>query len=178
MENYECENWVPIIGYEGLYEVSNFGHVRSLNYNHTKTTAIMSSWVSKKNYDYVHLCKNGVIRSYRVCRLVAQAFIPNPEAKPFVDHIDTNRRNNHVDNLQWCTQSENQRNTISRKRYGESKSKPVVQMTIGGDLIKVWPSATEAERNGFNRDLIRAAIAGRIRTHFGYKWKYYEQEKE
>lgn len=173
-----CEIWKTVDGYDGLYEVSNKGRVKSLNYNHTNKSAIMSGWVSGKGYDYVHLCKDGTVLSYRVCRLVAKAFIPNPENKPYVDHIDTNRRNNCVENLRWCTQSENQRNKISRTRYGVSKSKPVAQMTISGDLVKVWPSAFEAERNGFNRDLIRAAITGRIRTHFGYKWKYYEQEKE
>lgn len=174
----EEEIWKPIKDYEGLYAISNLGRVKSLNFNHTQTVVIMSPWISAKGYEYVHLCKNGVIRSHRVSRLVAQAFISNPENKPFVDHIDTNRRNNRADNLRWCTQSENQRNGISRKRYGQSKSKPVVQLTLSGEVIKVWPSAFEAERNGFNRDLIRAAIAGRIRSHFGYKWEYYEKEKE
>lgn len=172
------EAWKPIKGYEGYYEVSDLGRIRSLNYNHTREVAIMTPWASPKGYQCIHLCKNGVTRSYRVSRLVAEAFIPNPENKLYVDHIDTNRRNNQVENLRWCTQSENQRNEISRKRYGESKSKPVVQMTISGEIIKVWPSAFEAERNGFNRDLIRAAIVGRIKTHFGYKWKYYAKEEE
>lgn len=174
----EKEKWVPIKDYEGFYAVSDLGRVKSLNYNHTKTEVIMSPCVSAKGYEYIHLCKNSTIRSYRISRLVAQAFIPNPGNKPFVDHIDTNRRNNRAENLRWCTQSENQRNEISRKRYGVSKSRPVVQLSQTGDIIKVWPSAYEAERNGFNRNLIRANIAGKIKSHFGYKWKYYEQEKK
>ena len=174
----EKERWKPIKDYEGFYAVSDWGRVKSLNYNHTKSEVIMSPWVSSKGYEYVHLCKNRTIRSHRVSRLVAQAFIPNPENKPFVDHIDTDRQNNRVENLRWCTQSENQRNEVSRKRYGNSKSRSVAQLSLSGDIIEVWASASEAERHGFNRNLIRAVITGKINSHFGYKWKYYEQEKK
>lgn len=166
------EEWKPICGFEGFYEVSNLGKVRSLNFNHTKTTRVLSPWVNTKGYECVHLCKNGETHSFRVNRLVALAFLPNVDFKPFVDHIDTNRRNNCVDNLRWCTQSENQKNQLSQKRYGLSKSKPIIQMTTLGEIIRVWPSAFEAERNGFNRDLIRKVITGKAKAHKGFQWKY------
>lgn len=167
------EIWKPIAGYEGLYEVSNLGRVRSLNYNHTKTAEVMTPWVSAKDYDYVHLCKGTAIQSCRVARLVAMAFIPNPDNKPFVDHIDTNRRNNHADNLRWCDQSENQKNPISRKRYGDAKSFRVVQLTKENIVMRIWPSLTEAERSGgFNRNQISKVCNGRLKTHHGYKWQY------
>jgi len=167
------EIWKPVVGYEGLYEVSNFGRVRSLNYNHTKTSRIMTPWVSLKDYDYIHLCNGTTVKSCRVARLVAMAFIPNPDNKPFVDHIDTNRRNNRADNLRWCNQSENQKNPISRKRYGAAKSFRVVQLTKDNQLIQIWSSIAEAKREGgFNKNQISKVCNGRLKTHHGYKWQY------
>lgn len=172
------EIWKPIVGYEGLYEVSSWGAVRSLNYNHGRIVKVMAAWVTPKDYECIHLSKNGVVRAHRISRLVASAFIPNPQNKPFVDHIDANRRNNHVENLRWCDQSENQRNPISRIRYGISKARAVVQMSKNGDTIRVWASATEAERSGhYNRNQIIKACTGKLKTHNGYRWRY-ENETE
>lgn len=102
--------WKPVKGYEGLYEVSDNGNVRGL----AKITGkrqipihIMTSRISKFGYVMVSLCKNSKIFNASVHRLVAEAFIPNPDNLPCVNHIDGNKRNNTIQNLEWCSYSEN-----------------------------------------------------------------------
>lgn len=99
--------WRPIKGFEGLYEVSNLGQVKSLNYNRTKEAKILRLCKNKDGYLCVHLHKNGKGYAKKVHRLVTAAFIPNPEGKTEVNHIDGNKTNNRVENLEWATHSEN-----------------------------------------------------------------------
>lgn len=122
------EEWRPIVGYEGLYEVSNTGKVKALErlvmnnggLQH-KHERILKPNFNKNNRGTVVLCKNGYTYATTVHRLVAQAFIPNPENKPCIDHIDTNIRNNHVNNLRWCTQKENCNNPLTRQHGSQAK---------------------------------------------------------
>lgn len=104
------EIWKPVEGYEGLYEISNLGRVKSLSrqkqlnkYVKTIDERIMKQSLNKRGYMYVRLTKNGVQRAYRVHRLVAAAFVENPDNLPHVNHIDFNRTNNRADNLEWIT---------------------------------------------------------------------------
>ncbi len=113
------EEWKNIKGYEGLYQVSNLGRVKSLSrtigYNHAVTgerfKRVAKERIIKggncRGYASINLNKNGVGKTHRLCRLVAIAFIDNPEKKPCVNHIDGNKRNDMVDNLEWCTYQEN-----------------------------------------------------------------------
>ena len=107
------EIWKEIEGYEGLYEVSNTGKVRSLdryttgNRHRLLKGKELSQRENELGYKFVQLCKDGIPKHARVHRLVAQAFIQNPEKKPYINHIDANPKNNNVDNLEWCTQQEN-----------------------------------------------------------------------
>lgn len=108
--------WRAIKGYEGLYEVSNTGLVKSLEKRvdsgkcHRRwRVQILSHGTDSKGYLRVSLSKNGVTKTHKIHRLVAQAFIPNPDNLPQVNHIDGNKTNNRVDNLEWCSQSENMR---------------------------------------------------------------------
>ena len=95
------EMWKDIAGYEGKYQVSNLGNVKSLKTNR-------NLYYSKsKKYLRVGLSKNGIRKGYSIHRLVAQAFLPNPKNKPCINHKDCNGHNNRVDNLQWCTYKEN-----------------------------------------------------------------------
>ena len=102
------EEWKPIKGFEGYYDISNFGRVRSYRINQfmLKEPRIMTL-TDSYGYDYVHLKVKEKNKRIRVHRLVAEAFIPNPDNKPVIDHIDRNTKNNNVSNLRWCTQKEN-----------------------------------------------------------------------
>lgn len=125
------EIWKDIQGYEGLYQVSNKGRVKSLNryVNYKGTLYFKHERILKQNIQKagnnkrcaVVLCKNSKTKSIRVHRLVAEAFIPNPESKPFIDHIDTDSTNNNVENLRWVTAKENSNNPITLKHQSEVK---------------------------------------------------------
>ena len=114
------EKWLPIEGYEGLYEISTHGNIRSLEpeierndgkINHVPARTRVLTDVN--GYLYCSLSREGRDRRFAVHRLVAKAFLPNPDNKPEVNHKDGNKHNNHVWNLEWCTRSENQRHAIS-----------------------------------------------------------------
>lgn len=109
MELFKDEVWLPVKGYEGLYEISNYGRVKSLP--KIRGRALSEEKLLKtritNGYVMVGLRKNGKLFNASVHRLIAQAFIPNPECKPQINHIDGNKQNNSVNNLEWCTASEN-----------------------------------------------------------------------
>lgn len=122
--------WKSVIGYEGMYEVSNDGAVRSISRYTTCRSGkkqmvigkVRAQWVSN-GYKCVSLCNGGDKKFMQVHRLVALNFIPNPESKPQVNHIDGNKHNNHVDNLEWATQDENMSHAVSMGliQKGEAK---------------------------------------------------------
>lgn len=125
------EIWKDIKGYEGLYQVSNKGRVKSLD-RYAKNNSKLQfrpERILKQNIQNagrnkrcaVALCKDGIITRFRVHRLVAEAFIPNPDNKPFIDHIDTDSTNNVVENLRWVTAKENSNNNLTIKHHSEVK---------------------------------------------------------
>lgn len=113
------EIWKDISGYEGLYQVSNLGRVRSLNYNHTGEIKLLKQGTYKKGHKCVSLFKNKKGKTYSVHRLVAIAFIPNPNNLPIINHKDEDPSNNNVNNLEWCTVAYNNTYGTARKRAGE-----------------------------------------------------------
>ena len=125
--------WRPVKGYEGLYEVSNLGQVRSLNYNHTGEVKILKLSKYKSGYLKVSLHKNGKQYQKTVHRLVAQAFIPNPGDKTEVNHIDGEKQNNTVDNLEWVTASENTKHAwkTGLSKMTEDRKKKVSEANKG-----------------------------------------------
>ena len=167
------EIWKDIDGYEGLYQISNMGRVRSLDrfVNQGKiyrfcTGSIIKPGVSEKGYNRVDLHKNGKTKHCKVHRLVAEAFIPNPDNLPIINHKDECKTNNHVDNLEWCSVSYN--NT-----YGCRIEKKVYQYSLDGEFIKEWQSCKEVQRQlGHQPSRISECCNCKTKTAYGYIWKY------
>lgn len=134
------EVWKPIRGYEGLYEVSNYGRVKSFKWN--SNGKILSPAKNNKGYYFVSLSKDGKAKGHTIHRLVAEAFIQNPSNLPQVNHKDEDKRNNHVTNLEWCTPGYN----ITYGTRMERISKPVVQLDKEGNLVAEYKSTKEASR--------------------------------
>ena len=135
---------------------------------------------TKKGYQKVFLYKEGNGKAMQVHRLVAQAFLPNTETLPMVNHKDENPSNNHVDNLEWCDARYNVNYGTGSERSGEKRrnntkqSKPVQQFTIDGSFVMEWPSAMECRRNGFGQGHVSACCRGERKRYKGFIWKYKE----
>ena len=163
--------------YEGLYQVSNFGNIMSLNYRNTGRAELMNPWEDKDGYLKIGLRKNRKTDFILVHRLVAQTFLPNPDNYPQVNHKDENKANNRVENLEWCDgkynhnyRTINQR--ISKANTNGKLSKPVLQLSLTGELIREYPSANECGRNGFERSGVIRCCNGKQKTHKGFKFMY------
>ncbi len=181
------EIWKDIKGYEGLYQVSNYGKVKSLKRNNEKILKVFSD----NNYLNVDLFKNKKKRRYKVHRLVAIAFIPNIDKKTEVNHIDGDKENNFVGNLEWCTSSENMQHAFKtglakvnknmQGRFGKNhpNSKSVNQYTLDNVFIKSWESTKNIERElKIHHSHISKCCKGKIKTAGGYIWKYKEREEK
>ena len=163
------EEWRDIKGYEGKYMVSNLGRVKSLNYSNTGKEGILNARDNGKGYLRVILWKDGKDKKYRINRLVAQAFIPNPDNLPEVNHKDEDKTNNRVENLEWCSRQYN---------VEYSQGKAVIGINKVSGLIVEFPSASEASRQtGINSRNICACLKGRQKSTGGYTWQYSDSEE-
>lgn len=158
----EQEIWKPVVGYEGLYEVSNLGRVYSVK------KSVMMKFYDHHGYSRLKLTKDKKEIDFAVHRLVADAFIPNPENLPFINHKDYNRSNNVVSNLEWCTAWYNSNYSIA---------KPVAQYTTDGKLVAIYLSAREAaKRTGIDASTIGCIVTGiKGNTGGGFVWKFAEK---
>lgn len=195
------EVWKDVEGYEGRYQVSNLGNVKSLNYG---GHGYARNLVPKRNNFgrlWVQLFKDGSSTNMLIHRLVAMAFIPNPNNYPQINHIDENPRNNRVDNLEWCTCQENvakylanhptvqsehgklcagvkrpSRKTNHYKRTVFTAFKrdiPILQLSIDNDVIDNWDNiATVCRINGLNYTSILECCQGKRKTAYGFKWRF------
>ena len=175
------EEWRDVVGYEGRYQVSSMGRVKSLarvviRNNGQKLPIkerVLKPMTDRYGYLIVCLCAGGKQKMFKVHRLVCQAFHKNPENKLCVNHIDENKTNNAASNLEWSTYEENNNHGTHNERVAKARSKPVGQYTRYGDLVKVWPSTQEAERQaGFNHGNISEVANGNRKTAHGFIWRY------
>lgn len=177
------EEWRDVSGYEGKYQVSNLGRVKSLERAVRDTSPykiaekLKKPTLDKKGYSQVMLWKNGKYKRFFVHRLVATAFIPNTQQMPVVNHKDCNPKNNHVDNLEWCSQSHNIQHANNMGHHTGPKqngkdSIAVIQYDKKMNVIREYPSMAEAERvTGISNTSISRCCNGLYQQAGGYIWK-------
>lgn len=169
------EIWKDIPNYEGLYQISNLGRVKSFRQSskfHKASEYILKSALANNGYCQVTLYNNTRKKKFLVHRLVAEAFIPNPNNYPHINHKDENPSNNAVDNLEWCTARYNNLYGTARIRQVETVSRPIEQLTLSGKVIAVYRSTRIAsELLGINRGTLKSAIIKGSQCN-GYLWKY------
>lgn len=192
------EEWRDVVGWEGLYQVSNLGRVKSLPryhktlYGYYTKERILTPVLGKRGYLIVGLFDRDKTRTRPIHRLIAEAFIPNTEGKSCIDHVNTIRTDNRIENLRWVTPKENSNNPITLKKSRESCKKlwddgrfdgrnnthyrRVAQCDKFGNIIKIWDSIKEAEDAlGIDGSSISAVCLGtnpQRHTAGGYKWMH------
>lgn len=181
------EEWRDIKNYEGMYQVSNMGRVKSLERKvphkgggeRTVKERILKPGIDTHGYMSVVLCIDGKKRTLVVHRLVCEAFHEKLEGKQEVNHINEDKTDNRSCNLEWCSRRENVNFGTRNERMAKAKSKPVAQYALDGKLVKIWISAIEAKRQeGFNCGNISEVANGNRKTAHGFIWKYVSKEVE
>lgn len=178
------EKWRDIEGFPG-YQVSNLGRVRS--FRKGKPRILKPNSGGRTGYPYIGIYCDGKIYTKKIHRLVATAFIQNPDNLPIVNHIDGNRENARLENLEWCSQSRNivhafntGRKTITKKTIDaviesivKRCSKPVAQLSMDGAIITIWPSARTVHRElGINDTSVTRCCNGKRKSAGGYRWAF------
>lgn len=174
------EIWKAISGFEGLYEVSDLGNVKRLEIegktgtgNYGRKERILSKHTNNKGYELVDLFKDGKVFQSLVHRLVALAFLENPDNMPEVNHKDENKRNNSSDNLEWCTHKYNMNYGELKNKIGKANSIQIIQKDLNGNVIKMFNSAMEAQREtGIRNGNINECCKMKRKTAGGYLWEY------
>ena len=165
------EIWKDIPGYKG-YQISNFGNVRSLprNTNNQYNKGLIKKPNIHHGYCRMQLISDGVKKWFFVHRLVAEEFIPNPNNLPQVNHIDGNKQNNNVNNLEWCSSQENINHALKNNLF---KATRVIQYDKQRNYIKTWDSIIKASRTlNIHKNGIQDCCKGRKKTAGGYIWRY------
>lgn len=166
------EEWRPIKGFEGKYEVSNLGRIRSLNYRGIGKVQVLKLAANKDNYLLVDLCREGKKKTYQVHRLVAEAFIPNPNNLPCVNHLNEQKQDNRASNLEWCDHKYNNNYGSHNERAGKARCKAVICL----ELQRVFQSVTEVgEYLGCTGGNVSQAIKKGCKC-MGYTLKFIEIE--
>lgn len=167
------EVWRPVRN----FEVSDIGRVKSIDRYvrcgdgvRLVKGKLLTQSISSNGY---YMVSDGKYKSVLVHRLVAEAFLPNPDNLPCVNHKDENKLNNRVDNLEWCTYEYNNNYGSHNESMVKSKSKPVYQYTLDGELVNEWPSLIECHRQtGYSYGNIGEVCNGNRKTAYGYRWTY------
>lgn len=160
--------WKAIKNYEGVYEINKLGEIRRV-----KTGKILRGYVGPDGYKRVGLTVNCKTKPYLIHRLIAIAFIPNPNNYPCVNHKDENKSNNSLDNLEWCTYKYNLNYGTHNLRANESRKKPILQYSKNGEFIREWKSVTDLKNEtGMDITHVSSCCKGKRKTANGYRWQY------
>lgn len=154
------------------YSVSDTGLIKR-----NSTNKQLKPWISSRGYLYVSLSRNGKVKKFSIHRLVANAFLPKNSKNMEVNHLDENKQNNSVSNLEWITHKQNLNYGTHNSRMVKTKisrnlGNPVIQFDKQGKYIKRWNSAQECGRNGFNYRHVNECCNHKRKTHAGFIWKY------
>ena len=175
------EIWRDITGYEGYYQVSSEGRVKSLKRTfidksgrkRTVKERILKPAFDGWGYLIVTLCAGGKRKNLMVHRLVCEAFNDNRDEKPEVNHINEIKTDNRACNLEWCTRRENLNHGTRSERSAKTLSKPICQYTLDEKIVKTWASLTEVKRQtGFGQSHISQVANGKRKQAYGFIWKY------
>lgn len=183
------EIWKTIEDYPN-YMVSNMGRVKAIKWHRGEKEKEMKPYTTYKGYLRLRLTKNGKSKQFQIHRLVAEAFIPNPENKPLIDHINTDRTDNTVwlnedgsvnydkTNLRWVTNKENCNNPISKQNYSKGNkgktSVPILQFTKDGEFVRKWNSMSDAEQELGIKSRLSEYCSNKYgrKSAGGYIWRY------
>lgn len=175
------EVWKDIKNFEGMYQISNMGNVRSLNrvtYNKNGTKVnrvgkIKKQTIDNLGYFHVRLSKDSQTKTFRIHQLVAQAFIDNPNNYRCINHIDEDKTNNSIENLEWCSSKYNLEYSGNTKKACNSNKKQVLQYDLKGNLIKEWESLKSIELElKYSHSAVGQCCRGNTKSSHGYVWKY------
>ncbi len=170
------EIWKNIEGYGGTFQVSNLGRVKTFNYMNSGTERVLKPKKHNKGYLQIQLIKGRKNKTFTIHRLVAEAFIPNPDKLPYVNHKDENKQNNNVNNLEWCSSSYNA--LYSMNLHPDRKRKPtyyqkINQLDLNGNVVRTWENARSIFiQTGMSDWSIAECCRGKRHTAYGYKWQY------
>lgn len=166
------EIWKDINDYKGRYQVSNFGRVRSLSVK-SKTKYFKGDVLVQMQDSMGYACVNLSRKIHKVHRLVAQAFIPNPDNLPCVNHKDENKTNNAVDNLEWCDHKYNNNYGTRNERIRLKRGFTVIQCDLDGNEIRSWVSARQAAKHyRISNGGVSSCCRGECSSYHGYIWRY------
>lgn len=177
------EIWKDIQGYEGLYQVSNLGNVRSLNWRNLGYAKNLYLKKQNKGYLQVELAKNGIKKMFTVHRIVATHFVDGYAEGLVVNHINEDKKDNRAENLEWCTFSQNvhhsmnmhrnESNRYHQKGIPYKRTEKIDQFTANGEFVRTWESAIAIKSElGYSQWSITECCKGNRRTAYGYKWQF------
>lgn len=171
----EKEIWKPVSGYEGLYEVSNYGNVKSVNFNRTGKENLLKQHILKDGYVQVEFRKDRKRKCFKIHRLVWTAFNGQIPEDMQVNHINEDKTDNRLSNLNLMSLVENCNWGTRNERISKSHNKPIIQYDLEGKEIKVWDNAKEmCKLYNWSSGAISEVCSGKRKTAYGYKWSYKE----